>query len=203
MAKKKKSADDLAPKGDHLKYYCVVFGILVVVIAVVAFQQKGTLEEYRKANVFAERLLTGRGMPEKTIEGRPNKIADLAIEVEKFVQGFKKSVGTQAGTEGISVKQMETAAFNVNMKQKSAGAENDEPNRGKGFRTRSRDFTYESATLEQLTTLAWNIEALGRYRVFEMRWKLADKKENSKPPYNLVNRPSIKVGYRQPLTRER
>jgi hypothetical protein len=194
---------DLAQKGDHLKYYCIVFGVLVVVIAVVAFQQKSRLTEYREANAFADRLLTGQGMAPTTAEGRPNRIADLAVEVEKFVQGYKKSVGDQQTGEGISNAMMKQAAFSVSMRQKSAGAEADEPNRGKGYRTRSREFTYEDANLEQFSTLAWNIEALGRYRVFEMRWKLQDAKSNSQPPYNMLQRPTLKVGYRQPLTKER
>lgn len=206
MAKKKKKAKDagLGQKSDHLKYYCIVFGILVVVIAVVAFQQKGALNEYRKANAFADRLLSGKGLPPKTAEGRPNRMADLAVEVEKFVQGFKKSVGDQAsGGEGISTTKMEQAAFAVNMKQRQAGPENDDPNRGKGFRTRYREFTYEECSLEQLTKLIWNIESWGRYRVFELRWKLLDRKANSEPPFNRLRKPVIKVGYRQPLTRER
>ncbi len=204
MAKKKKKKDDFGQKSDHLKYYCIVFGILVVVIAFVAFQQKGQLDEYKKANAFAEKLLTGKGLPATTSEGRPNKMGDLAVEVEKFVQGFKKSVGDQAsGGDGISVSKMELAATAVNMKQRGAGPENDDPNRGKGFRTRYREFTYEECTLEQLTKLIWNIESWGRYRVFELRWKLLDRKQNVEPPHNRLRKPVIKVGFRQPLTRDR
>ena len=40
---------DTSVKGDHLKYYCIVFGILVVVIAFVAIQQNKNLAAYRKA----------------------------------------------------------------------------------------------------------------------------------------------------------
>lgn len=199
----KKDPEAVAKKGDYLKHYCIVFGILVLVIAVVAFQQGATLEEYRKANEVAERLLTGKGLPPMTAEGRPNRLSDLAVDVEKFVEGYKKSAGDPGGGEGISVTKMEQAAFQVHMRQKVAGAENDDPNQGKGFRTRSREFTYEDASLEQLTTLVWNIEAMGRYRVFEVRWKLLDANENSKAPYNMVRRPTIKVGYRQPLAKER
>jgi hypothetical protein len=208
MAKKKKNGPEkdagLGRKSDHLKYYCVVFGILVIVIAVVAFQQRAALNDYVAANAFADKLLTGKGLPTKTAEGRPNRLADLAVEVEKFVQGFKNSIGDQAaGGEGISTTKMEQAAFAVNMKQRNAGPENDDPNRGKGFRTRYREFTYEECSLEQLTKLIWNIESWGRYRVFELRWHLEEGKENSEPPFNRLRKPVIKVGYRQPLTRER
>ena len=84
---------DIAAKGDHLKYYCVVFGILVVVIAVVAFQQKAKLSDYRAANAHAQRTLTGKGLPAETRQGRPNPLPQLAVEVQKLVQGFKTSVG--------------------------------------------------------------------------------------------------------------
>lgn len=205
MAKKNKKPKDIdaAQKGDHLKYYCIIFGILVIVTAIVAFQQKGELNEYRKANQFAQKLLTGKGLPPTTAEGRPNRMADLAIEVEKFVQGYKKSVGdADSGDAGISNKRMVRAANAVAMNQTNAGPENDDPNRGKGYRTRYREFTYAECSLEQLTKLIWNIESWGRYRVFELRWKLLDRKSNSEPPFNRVRKPVIKVGFRQPLMRE-
>jgi hypothetical protein len=192
---------DIAAKGDHLKYYCVVFGILVAVIAVVAIQQKGKLDDFRAANAHAERLLTGKGMPATTRDGRPNSLPDLAVDIQKLVQGFKKSMGDEgvASTEGISQKRMKAAAFAVNMTQTYAGPEQDDPNRGKRWRTLSREFTYGPATLEQLTKLIWNIESWGRYRVFELRWKLAPEKENPYPPGHRVSKPVIKVGYREHL----
>ena len=50
-------------------------------------------------------------------------------------------------------------------------------------------------------TLIYNIEQIGRYRVFEVRWQLQDDRKNTEPPFNLINKPSIKVGYREPLTK--
>jgi len=194
---------DIIKKGDHLKYYCVVFGILVLVITVVAFQQRSTLNDYKVANQQARAALLAKGT---TADGRPRAIGDLAVEVEKFVQGYKDSLGG-AGDEddagiGISTKAIERAGRDVQMMYTSAGTEQDDPNRSKGYRTRSREFTYPMATLDQLTKLVWNIEYWGRYRVFEIRWKLAEKKENSEPPFYRVNKPVIRVGYRSPLTKQ-
>jgi len=194
---------DVAAPGDHLKYYCIVFGILVVVIAVVLIQQRGKLKAYERANAQARALLLAKGT---TRDGRPRGISDLAVEVEKFVQGYKNSrtgVGDDAGTEGISTKAIEVAGRNVQMLYTFAGQETTDDNRSKGFRTRSREFTYGPANLERLTTLCQNIEARTRYRVSEIRWKLADKKVNSEPPYFKVNKPVIRVGYRSPLTKSR
>ena len=60
---------------------------------------------------------------------------------------------------------------------------------------------HADASLEQVTKLVWNIESWGRYRVFELRWQLHDKKQNSEAPFNKLRKPVIKVGYRQPLTK--
>ncbi|MDJ0520886.1 MAG: hypothetical protein QNJ90_02310 [Planctomycetota bacterium] len=191
---------DMGGKGDHLKYYCIVFGILVVVIAVVAFGQRSKLNAYRAANKQANAALKAQGT---TPDGRPRGIANLAVEVEKFVQGYKDSLGG-AGTEGgdgISTRMITKAGRDTQMKYQFAGTEQDDPNRSKGFRTRSREFTYGLSTLDQLTKLCWNIEALGRYRVFEIRWKLGDKRINAEPPFFKVNKPVIRVGYRSPLTK--
>ena len=91
---KKNTTDELAVKGDHLKYYCIVFGILVIVIAVVALQQRSKLKAYEMANRQARALLKATG---KAPDGRPRGIGDLAVEVEKFVKGYKESLGGAAG----------------------------------------------------------------------------------------------------------
>jgi hypothetical protein len=198
MAKKK---SEPAAQSDPLKLYCIVFGILIVVVGIAALQRRSTLKSYQMANRAAHNMLVAKG---RTPDGRPLAVGELAVEVEKFVQGFQKSVGDgESGGSGISTTKMKAAEFQVHMEHSYASPENDTPNRGKGFRTRSREFTYNPATLDQLTRLIWNIEKNGRYRVFELRWKLADKKTNSEPPYNRVTKPVLKVGFRQPLTKER
>ncbi|MDA1194332.1 MAG: hypothetical protein O2894_04040 [Planctomycetota bacterium] len=201
MAKEKKvKDDDAAPQGDHLKYYCVVFGVLVVVVGVVALMQRNKLNAYRAANQQARVALKATGT---TSDGRPLGIGELAVEVEKFVQGYRASSGDGATGEGISNVRMQSAEEAVKVTREWAGREDDTPDQGKGFRTKSREFKYQDCTLEQLVTLVRNIEQLGRYRVYEMRWDLADAKLNSQPPHHLVSKPSIKVGFRTPLTKDR
>lgn len=193
-------SDDLPGKSDHLKYYCIIFSVLIVVIAVFAMKQRSTLHAYQRALKQAQGTLTKTGRSKR---GRPFGVGDLAVEVEKFVKGYKASVGGEGEGEGISDKRMERAEMSVNMKNIYAARETTDPNQSKGYRTRSREFTYGPSSLEQLTKLVWNIENMGLYRVYEIRWKLADEKTNSKPPFNLVNKPVIRVGYRQPLTRQK
>lgn len=203
MAKKKKADVESGPS-DHLKYYCIVFGVLVVVIGVVLVMQRNTLAGYKQANKQARTALKATG---QTADGRPRGIGELAVEVEKFVQGYRASsgggaAGGEAG-DGISNVKMSAAETKVNMERTWAGAEGDDPNRGKGFRTKYREFKYANCSLEQFTTLIRNVESWGRYRVYEMRWNLADPKQNSKPPFNIISKPSIKVGFRTPLARDR
>lgn len=203
MAKKNDKDLGHVGSGDHLKYYCVVFGILVVVIAVVAFQQRTKLNAYKLANKQTRALLMAKGT---TKDGRPRGVGDLAVEVEKFVQGYKESLGgaeDEGSVDGISTKMITRSGREVQMVYTFAGQEQDDPNRSKGYRTRSREFTYGLSTLDQLTKLCWNIEALGRYRVSEIRWKLADKRINTERPFFKVSKPVIRVGYRSPLTRSR
>ncbi len=192
---------DIGEKSDHLKYYCIVFGVLVIVIAVVAIMQRNTLNAYKQANKQALSALNATG---KTPDGRPRGLGELAVEVEKFVQGYRASSGGVGTSDsGIPNKMMESAERAVKVKRTWAGPETNDPNRSKGFRTTYREYKYDNCSLEQLTTLVRNIERNGRYRVFEMRWQLADPKANSTPPFNLVQRPTIKVGFRTPLARER
>jgi hypothetical protein len=191
---------DLPGKSDHLKYFCVVFAILVVVVLVLGMKQRSELDDYRTSTAQARRLLMATGVDSR---GRPQGIGALAVEVEKFVKGYKESVGgdTDEG-DGISVKRMERAEMSVNMKNVYASREQDDRHPNKGYRTRSREFSYGPCNLDQLAKLVWNIENLGRYRVYEIRWKLADENENSSPPFNKVNKPVIRVGVRLPMTRD-
>ena len=195
------SKDDMPAKGDHLKYYCIVFAVLVIVIFVVAMQQRSTLAEYKRASARARNLLTATG---QTSRGQPRGVGELAIEVEKFVKGYKASVGSDdSGDDGISLKRMERAEMSVNMKNVYASPEQDDPHPNKGYRTRSREFTYGPCNLDQFTKLVWNIENGGRLRVYELRWRLADKKVNVQRPLYKISKPVIRVGYRQPLTRKK
>ena len=121
------------------------------------------------------------------------------------MQGYKDSLGgaDDEGGDGISTKAIQRAGREVQMSYTYAGQEQDDPNRAKKYRTRSREFTYGLSTLDQLTKLCWNIESWGRYRVSEIRWKLADKKVNTEQPFFKVTKPVIRVGYRTPLTTRR
>lgn len=195
------SDDGFERKSDNLKYYCVVFGILCAVIVGVAIHQRSELEQYRSANAAADRLLTGEGLAERTSTGQPNRVRDLAIEIEKMVNWYKQSVGDDADSgASISEARMRDAAVRAQVKQAYAGTDRDDPNRAKSYRTRSREFHYDPMSLDRLNELIMVIELMGRYRVYELRWKLLEGKENSEPPFHQIGKPVIRVGFRQPLS---
>ena len=188
--------------GDPLKYYCIVFGLLILVVGFVYFKLKAELKDYKTANVYAEKVLTGKGLPTTDSRERPNKFSELALGVDNMVKGYAQAVGGsgEGSVIGISQGTMDEAAREAKVKIFSQNAERRDENKGKGYLDIYREFIYEPTTLENLIALVFNVEELGRYRVTEVRWALRDEKNNSAPPYTLIQKPSIKVSFRRPLT---
>ena len=182
---------------DWMKYFCFIFGALVLVVGFMYFKASGDRKEYEKANVLAEKLVTGEGLPERDSRGVPNKIPDLAVEVNQYVNAYKDVMG--GAKDGVSQTEMSAAATGVNMSQIHASPVRVDEVRSKNYQTISRDFTYAPCTLEQLVALMYNVEAKGRLRVFEVRWQLAETKQNSEAPFHKLRKPVIKVGMREPL----
>jgi hypothetical protein len=187
-------------KGDALKLYCVVFGILCVVVLVVAIHQNGQLEGYQVANAQADRLLSGKGLPERTSTGMPSRVRDLAIEIEKMVNWYKQTVGGE-GDSGTTIPEtfMRNAAISAGVKQAHADRDQSDLNRAKRFVTHSRTFHYDPTTLAHFHELLQRVERTSRYRVYELSWKLLEAKDNSEPPFNKIQKPRIKVGFRTPM----
>ena len=76
---------------------------------------------------------------------------------------------------------------------------------GGTYETVSQRFEYKSMsgglpTIWQLLDLSWRIEARGRYRVSEISWQAADKKDNPQAPFDLIRKPQIEVSLRVPTT---
>ena len=67
-----------AAPGDPLKYYCIVFAVLIAVIGFVWFRIRGQLEEYRAENAYAEKLLTNDENATDS-QGRPRQLAALGL----------------------------------------------------------------------------------------------------------------------------
>lgn len=188
--------------GDPLKYYCIVFGLLILVVGFVYFKLRNELKDYKAANRYAEKYLTGKGLPATDSRERPNKLADLALSIDNMVKGYAQAVGGggDGGVIGISETTMKRAEDQAKVRRFSGAAERRDENKSRGYLDIYREFVYEETTLENLIALMFNVEELGRYRVTEVRWALRDEKNNAEPPFTLIQKPSIKVSFRRPLT---
>lgn len=187
--------------GDWLKYYCIVFGLLILVVGVLYFKINGDLEDYRVANKRAERDITGKGMAVKRDrDDNPTVMNDIATEVWQYVSAFRDAGGTSGGSD-ISDALMASAAGEAQMTQTFASSVRIDKVASKNYQTIYRDFQYQACTLEQLIALMWNIENQNpRLRVEDVTWNLADSKVNSEPPYNRITKPKIRVSFREPIT---
>lgn len=191
--------------GDWLKYYCIVFGLLILVVGVLYFKIGGDLDDYRAANKRAERDITGKGMNVKRDrDDNPMVMNDIATEVWQYVSAFRDAGGTSGGGSDISDALMASAASEAQMTQTFASSVRTDKVASKNYQTIYRDFQYQACTLEQLIALMWNIENMNpRLRVEDVTWTLADAKVNSEPPFNRITKPKIRVSFREPITSER
>lgn len=194
------AADDTDTKqhGDPLKWYCVLFAIMVVLLSVLYATRNGDLEDLKAANAQA-RTWFSPNLARNTLDDRANDIPGLAFEVEQLVQGYVDAGGAEASI--ISESKMKQIATRSGMTEVKLGAELNDPNKGRGFTTLTRTFEYAAgASLENLVTLAYNIDNSQRYRVMELSWELQARNEgNDKPPFHKIGRSSVKVALRKAL----
>lgn len=186
---------------DWMKYFCFIFGALIVVVGVIYFKYRSERQTYETDTLLADKLITGKGMRLRDSNEVPTTVPGLAVEVHQYVSAYRKAVGGSEG--GIPMTEMKNAATNANMRLITSSQIRTDEVRSKNYQTISRDFTYDSCTLEQLVTLMFNIESKGRLRVFEVRWQLEDDKLNADPPHHKIRKPVIKVGIREPLASNR
>jgi hypothetical protein len=195
------AADGTKKDSDWVKYFCIVFGVLIAVVGVLFFKIRKERMEYEKANALAEQIVTGKGLARKVDRaGNPLVLPELTTQVFQYLQAYKDAVGDNKG--GISASVMTVAATKAGMTGISESTVRSDPNRRGGYQTISRDFTYDVTTLDSLIRLMYNVEARPPLRVFDVRWQLQEPKLNSEAPRNRIQRPVIKVGVREPLARD-
>lgn len=190
---------------DPLKMYTVVMALLVIVMGVLWIVINNKREKFEAANVRAEQLMTGKGM--RGIDDTPRTIPDLALAVERLSYTYDQATGgggIDKGGRHISQEMMETVAMAAGLNQAGSSGERPTPNRARGYETVTQSFDYESMAggpLEvwRLLTLLYNVESRGRYRVSEVSWEVADKKDNLEEPYDKVKRSRVEVALRGPI----
>lgn len=193
-------ADDVAPRpaSDPLKWYCIIFLVMIVGLAVLYLKRNGDRKDLEAANAQAQIWFNVN--LSRTKDDRPNDIPMLAFQVEQLVQAYEAAGGEDAST--ISESRMKGYATQAGMTEFKLGAENSDPNRGRGYTTLTRTFEYMPATLENLVALAYNVDNSTRYRVMELSWQLLSKKEgNATAPFHKIGRSSLKVALRKAIAR--
>ena len=196
------AADATKKDSDWVKYFCIVFAVLIAVVGFLYFKIRKERMEYEKANALAKKIITGEGLRRKVDPrtGNPNVLPALTTEVYQYLQAYKDAVADNKG--GISATVMTAAATSARVTNINESGVREDPNRRGGYKTISRDYTYDVTTLDSLIRLMYNVEARPPLRVFDVRWQLQEPKLNSEPPRNRISRPVIKVGIREPLARE-
>jgi hypothetical protein len=188
---------DARSQSDPLKWYCIIFAVMIVVLGVLYFKRRGDLERLEKANAQAKVWFDPR-LPRNNMDERANDIPGLAFEVEQLVEGYIEAGGEEAST--ISESRMKVYATKAGMTEFKLGGEQNDPNKGRGYTTMTRTFEYNPASLENLVLLAYNVDGSGRYRVMELSWQLLSKAEgNTKAPFHAIGRPAIKVALRKAI----
>lgn len=193
-------------ESDWLKYYCIVFGLLIVVVGVLYFKISGDLTSFEKENKNAERVITGKGMSRTRDRrtGRPLVLNDIAVEVHQYVSAYRDAIGSVGAGSDIPDALMTYAAEQARMTQTYASSVRRDKVASGGYQTIYRDFQFQACTLEQLIALMFNIENKNpRLRVEDVTWTLADAKVNSEPPFNKITKPKIRVSFREPIAKDR
>ncbi|MFM8979544.1 MAG: hypothetical protein ACKOSS_03670 [Planctomycetia bacterium] len=194
------AADDTGTRqrSDPLKWYCVLFALMDVLLLLLYVGRRGDLAALEAANAQA-RTWFNPNLARNTLDDRANDIPGLAFEVEQLVQAYVDAGGAEASI--ISESKMKQIATRSGMTELKLGGEINDPNKGRGFTTLTRTFEYAAgASLENLVTLAYNVDNSQRYRVMELSWELMGRADgNDKPPFHKIGRSSVKVALRKAL----
>jgi hypothetical protein len=181
-------------EADPLKYYCVIFLVIVAALAVMYFKIEGDRKAYIAASASAQRALTVTGA--RTSAGRPEDLPTLAFEVEQYLTALQEAGGAEAGDSQISFDKMTQLALKAGLNATGTGNPSVEARTGSGYSTTTQRFDYDAASLSQLVTHIYNIEQQTRYRVTSVRWRLRPEKDNATPPFNQIEKFSIEVSVR-------
>lgn len=200
MAKKEKRKKD----GDPLKMYSVTMLLLVLVMGGLYFMIERTRKDYEKANKRLQGLMRFEGNSRDT-ERTPSTIPDLAWEVESLAETFRTASGGAGLGRDIPSQMMRAVATKSQLRQSYASGETTVKGGGGTYETVSKRFEYKSQSggppaIWQLLDLVWRIEARGRYRVSQIDWQVAEKKDNPQEPFDRIKNPQIEVSLRIPTT---
>jgi hypothetical protein len=181
---------------DPLKWYCIIFLVLVVLLTGLYFMRRSDRKALESANATADAWFKPSY---DTRQDRPADIPNLAFEVEQYAEAFEASGGESENV--IKLEKMDALATHAGLTRTGTHPAPIDQNRSRGYQTIAEGFDYQAgASLENLIVLAFNVERQTRYRVMEMDWALmSDRDGNNVPPFNKIGRSKIKVAMRMAL----
>ena len=169
----------------------------------ISASSQALLDQGTKA-LAKDKLLKERGAQESlgAIQTMPGGGYRTKISY-KLDERAARSAKRPPATSSIPMVQIQNAGLAANMKFVYAGPVRTDPNRAAGYTTRSREYTYAPARLDQFRKLLTALtHAQGKPNgliVHELRWKLADPKQQTGHPFDRIRKSTVMVGFRTPL----
>lgn len=165
----------------------------------VEYQKVGSEDRLRAAmekspwfKTHVVQVMTGRVMRQKSGE-----IRTAFTLMRGSTPGDK--VRPSGASLDVPIAGVQRAALTARMSMMYASAMRDDPNRKMGYRTVSREFTYDAATVAQFKTLLHGLSKLpSQPTIFELRWKLAGKKDRADQA-DAIGKSVVRIGVRAPL----
>jgi hypothetical protein len=200
---------DAAPKssGDFLRFFVVVMALMAGVMAWFWQRSEAEAAGFRRANEGARALFgdekAGVKLPP---EQSPRTIRGLAVGLLEYLATNRDARKDDKGGLLIPTSVIRDRLQGAGLKQTNIGQENVNKFQGaKRFEEVSVAVTIEPCDMYQLATFLYTVEQSSPiYRILDVRWELRPEREN---PYNpgtqpghLIGRPTVKIGFRRPLT---
>lgn len=196
--------------GDFLRFFVIVMALMAGVLAWVWRRTEAEAAALETANlqaraIFGEEAASG---PKSAGDERPRTITGLGVGVLQYL-ATNRDAGKDRGGQAIPVAVIRDRLQGAGLKSPTIGQENVTKFQGaKRFEEVSVSVTIDPCDLDSLSTFLYNVEqASPIYRILEFRWELRPDKENPYAPGkdfgHLITRPTVKIGFRRPLTTSR
>jgi len=200
---------DAAPKssGDFLRFFVVVMALMAGVLAWFWQKQEAEAAGFKQANDAARKLF-GEEKPGVKLppEETPKTIRGFAVGMLEYLATNRDARKGEGGGAGIPTSIIRDRLQGVGLKSTQISQENVSKYQGaKRFEEVSVSVTIEPCDMYQLATFLYAVEQSSPiFRILDVRWELRAERDN---PYNpgtnpghLIGRPTVKIGFRRPLT---
>ncbi len=194
---------------DWVRLYVLGMGLFTLVFAAAWIKWASDLDSYRDANAAAPALF-GTARPPGALppSDNPTTISTLATGVLKYIETWKDAKVKPDEGKGISIQTVVDTATPYGIRLRSTPTENTQKVAGKGYvyEEVSANFIFDQTDLKSLGEFLYNYERKStKFRVLDLTWHLRPEKDNPIVPGvsygNLIQGPTVKIGYRRPVTK--